>query len=235
MRQWLAMGVGIGLGVLGLQQQPVTAQAWNQEVPPGVLTIDSAQGVTLYHGVGNATKAPYRLPDGSRWRFNHTTFWHGNRWYNLGGDQWVIGTGDIALTDGRLQQVKQVVTTKAQTPVYRTYDGTVGPTTLSLPAGSHWRSTKQVWVPATKSTWVNLGHHQWVKQAALVQPKVAQINYVPGYGVALWQHPAQQVVPGRKLAHGSRWRVTSTRVVNGHLWLNLGGNQWLDAWYALVS
>ncbi|KRM72881.1 hypothetical protein FC34_GL000593 [Lacticaseibacillus brantae DSM 23927] len=59
---------------------------------------------------------------------------------------------------------------------------------------------------------------------------VATVNYVPGYGIAVWQRPGQQLT-GKYLADGTRWRVFASTYVNGRYWYNLGGNQWIDGKY----
>ncbi|ERL65035.1 GH25 family lysozyme [Schleiferilactobacillus shenzhenensis] len=61
---------------------------------------------------------------------------------------------------------------------------------------------------------------------------VAQIKYVPGYSVALWNgYGAARTFSGRKLPHNSRWKVVKQIQVNGHYWYNVGTNQWIDAQY----
>jgi|GEM_PF-5934436 len=63
---------------------------------------------------------------------------------------------------------------------------------------------------------------------------VAVVNYVPGYGIALWTKPGQQFT-GRYLAHGSQWRVFKSTRVNGKIWYNLGGNQWIDGGFTRLT
>ncbi|KRM72236.1 C39 family peptidase [Lacticaseibacillus brantae] len=66
----------------------------------------------------------------------------------------------------------------------------------------------------------------------VAQAFVGQVNYVPGYGINLWQFDANnQRSSSRKLAHGTSWKVFGYQVINGTKYYNLGGNQWLDARY----
>lgn len=61
--------------------------------------------------------------------------------------------------------------------------------------------------------------------------KVATINYVPGYSIAVWTSPNNGTrVPGKMLKHGTAWRVVGT-LNNGELWYDLGGHQWIQARY----
>ena len=63
-----------------------------------------------------------------------------------------------------------------------------------------------------------------------------RINYVPGYGIAVWTAPNSGVtIPGKKLNDGTNWRVFKTETVNGSTWYNLGGNQWVDGHYATYT
>lgn len=99
-------------------------------------------------------------------------------------------------------------------------------------------------------TWYNLGGNQWLdgkylsvdKPTDIVNPNDTgklQINYVPGYGIAIWQdyHPNSKYVVGsngkaKVLQHGMRYKYLKSATLNGHKWYNLGGNQWLDSKYA---
>lgn len=64
---------------------------------------------------------------------------------------------------------------------------------------------------------------------------VVKVNYVPGYGIAIWDQPYGNAIPNRYLTHGTAWQVFAKQTVNGHLWYNLGGNQWLDSTYAQLQ
>lgn len=65
---------------------------------------------------------------------------------------------------------------------------------------------------------------------------IVKINYVPGYGVALWNSPLNgSTIPGRYLAHGTSWKVSGVTTVNGETWYNLGGKQWVSGKYAQLT
>lgn len=63
---------------------------------------------------------------------------------------------------------------------------------------------------------------------------VAQINYVPNYGVVMWTG-AGRVIPGRVLKHGTRWAVFKAKKINGQTYYNLGGDQWLQGKYVIIQ
>lgn len=63
---------------------------------------------------------------------------------------------------------------------------------------------------------------------------VAKIHYTPGYGIAVWNQPNGKPL-SKKLKHGTSWKTFGRKVVNGHVWYNLGGNQWFDSTYANLT
>ncbi|KRM72195.1 hypothetical protein FC34_GL001179 [Lacticaseibacillus brantae DSM 23927] len=64
--------------------------------------------------------------------------------------------------------------------------------------------------------------------------EVVTVNYVPGYGIALWNSPqADHTFLGRTLGHGTAWKVFDVKTVNGNTWYNLGGDQWIDGKYTV--
>lgn len=69
---------------------------------------------------------------------------------------------------------------------------------------------------------------------ASVVNKIVKINYIPKYGIAVWQKPAHHVV-GKYLAHGTSWRVDRQISINNHLWYRVGTNQWIDSQYTIVT
>ncbi|KRL61793.1 hypothetical protein [Lactobacillus psittaci] len=60
---------------------------------------------------------------------------------------------------------------------------------------------------------------------------VVTINYVPGYGIALWDNPDNpQLKNDKKLQHATSWKVIQTAYdKNGNKWYDLGGGQWIEA------
>ena len=109
-----------------------------------------------------------------------------------------------------------------------------------LPAGSAWKAMRSVNLNGV--LWYNLGSNQWVQgnDVTLTQPGsvtsfrgVGQINYVPGYGIAIWTNNGH-VIPGRYLQHGTRWQLYLRKIYNGRGWYNLGGDQWIDSQYIIL-
>ncbi|KRM72436.1 SLAP domain-containing protein [Lacticaseibacillus brantae] len=74
-----------------------------------------------------------------------------------------------------------------------------------------------------------------VTSASVAAKGVVTINYVKGYGVALWNSPDanRKPVANRTLATGSAWKYFATKTVNGQLWYQLGNNQWVSGKYAI--
>ena len=70
---------------------------------------------------------------------------------------------------------------------------------------------------------------------AATLPYAVKINYVPGYGIAVWNnYNNPELIAGKKLAHGTAWRVFAQATdSNGELWYNLGGAQWIMAKYTV--
>lgn len=67
----------------------------------------------------------------------------------------------------------------------------------------------------------------------------ATINYVPGYGIQVWHADNSAVTnangTAKKLAHGTQWKVFSRLVKNGHVYYGLGGDQYIDSSYVIIS
>lgn len=58
---------------------------------------------------------------------------------------------------------------------------------------------------------------------------VITINYVPGYGIELWEgYGLDKKSTGRKLADGSAWRYSSVKLVGEASWYQVGKNQWVS-------
>ncbi len=117
-----------------------------------------------------------------------------------------------------------------------------------LAHGTAWRVLAQA-TDANGEVWYSLGSAQWIKAKSTVdasssdsstskvsQPRVsvATVNYVPGYGIAVWNNYNNPELTGKILPHGSSWRVFAEATdSNGELWYNLGGAQWIMAKYTL--
>lgn len=97
-------------------------------------------------------------------------------------------------------------------------------------------------------TWYKLGDGNWVK-AEYVQSGslpsgdgstpvngVVDINYVPGYGIAVYKAAGtgELVTENgavKRLPHATSWKAFKKQTVNGITYYNLGGDQWVDGRY----
>lgn len=70
-------------------------------------------------------------------------------------------------------------------------------------------------------------------QAATTRVK---INYVPGYGISVWDNYNHGHFTGNRLQHGSVQTVLDTKVDDqGRIWYMLGENQWILAQYTVSA
>mgnify|MGYP000862271417 CR=1 FL=1 len=111
----------------------------------------------------------------------------------------------------------------------------------SLLTGTTWK-VYQVATFTNGYAWYNLGGNQWISAQYAGDPvlshntemalnTVKTVNYVPGYGIAVWTYPEYgKIMPGKILKHGTRWRVYG-EMNTGRLWYDLGGQQWIQAQY----
>ncbi|MFC6314764.1 C40 family peptidase [Lapidilactobacillus achengensis] len=65
---------------------------------------------------------------------------------------------------------------------------------------------------------------------------VGWVAYVPHYGIELWRSPVEpRGMTGRKLAHGSSWKIFAAYREGDHYWYKLGTNQWMDGRYISLT
>ncbi|WP_276805091.1 SLAP domain-containing protein [Lactobacillus hominis] len=135
---------------------------------------------------------------------------------------------------------------------------TTAKTSRVLPNGSRWKTFLQT---DNGMLWYNLGGNQWVLASDLDAStstkkdttktnnsnnsgftdysKVHQgtgtvtVHYKPGYGIAVWSQPGKNAIPGKYLKHGTSWKYFKYVNVNGTIWYNLGGNQWVSGQYLI--
>jgi cell wall-associated NlpC family hydrolase len=80
----------------------------------------------------------------------------------------------------------------------------------------------------------NANHSQAHVQAAT--NNVVTINYVSGYGIAVWNNYEGGRTTGKYLQHGTSWKIFKTvKDSHGNTWYNLGGNQWIMAKYTVAG
>jgi hypothetical protein len=71
-------------------------------------------------------------------------------------------------------------------------------------------------------------------QVQAATTNVVTINYVAGYGINVWDSYTTPHFTGKRLAHGTSWKVLATATdAQGQTWYNLGGNQWIMAKYTV--
>lgn len=68
-------------------------------------------------------------------------------------------------------------------------------------------------------------------QAATFKVK---INYIPGYGINIWNSPTHPHFTGVRAHHGSTWTVLATTIdKKDQTWYEIGQNQWILAKYTV--
>lgn len=72
-------------------------------------------------------------------------------------------------------------------------------------------------------------HNQVKAATAKNDPKVVSVNYIPKYGIAVWNHGnTESKVTGQYLPHASSWKVIDSAYdAKGNKWYDLGKNQWV--------
>lgn len=256
---WVTAGVALAaLGMTAVMGQNVqaatTAVATSQTVkvtdtqvgePVVNKTATIVQGTfkaPIYDGVdGQATGKT--LAEGTDWKiYREYTDTFGATWYNLGGDQWIKSTGVIVdALPATFKSLNRVgfVSGAASLAVY-TAPGAAGQKTGQIlwPASS-WHISASV-VTLDKQVWFRVGTNQWVKANGMVLGNiqsisgVARVNYAPGYKVVVWNKADGTENTGKTLQNGSSWKVYAKSTVAGHVYYNLGGDQWVDsAWMKL--
>lgn len=154
-----------------------------------------------------------------------------------------VSTSNVQAASSQFVKDSNVVQITTGTNVY-THAGQ-GKTSRILPVYSNWKSFGYTMVNGVK--WFNLGGNQWISAEATTYSKtptsstsyygatpkngVITVHYIPGYGIAVYSQPGRSIIPGRYLKHGTSWKYFQTAQVEGMLWYNLGGNQWVPAKY----
>lgn len=104
-----------------------------------------------------------------------------------------------------------------------------------LPDNSAWKISHKA-VLADGQVWYQVGKNQWVdgqyislSPVSRMKPLsgVIQINYVPGYGVRVYQSADTSKPTNKLLKHGTAWKVFGE--LNG--FYNVGKNQWIKVDY----
>ncbi|MHA3065321.1 SLAP domain-containing protein [Lacticaseibacillus saniviri] len=235
-------------------QQNITAQ-------PGKLTLAalSKDGYTFYQNRDEAGKGS----KGKTIDASHITVDFGNLDVNKVGTYQIkyTATNDygktltvyrtVTISDNAGSEVNETGTVYVNyvpgygIAVWNTYQDGRKITGTKLQHGTAWKYYKTATINGEK--WYNLGGDQWIQAQYTSATKpgntgseiekidgTVKVNYVPGYGIAIWGKPAADVT-SKKLAHGTTWKVFAKTSVNGTTWYNLGGNQWVDGTYAKLQ
>ncbi|MHA3065339.1 SLAP domain-containing protein [Lacticaseibacillus saniviri] len=202
--------------------------------------VQHSTGVPIYDAP-NGQLTGKVLDETTDWKaFRQYTDDKGAVWYNLGGKQWIRATGVILdAQPSTSKQLKTVglVTTGSGVKVY-TLPGASGTFTgQTLKPGTAWKISSTV-VTLDGQRWYRVGTNQFVKADDIqignfqVVKSAVVINYQPGYGINVWRNPNGTEFIGKRLETGSAWKVYAKATVNGHVFYNLGGNQWIDSKFA---
>lgn len=211
-------------------------------------------GAMVYSSPTDAESSGHLLTAGSHWKVFAKATVKNAVWYNLGGNQWVEAS-DVAQGYSYIARkgdsnkypnentFKTIVTAGPNgamiysAPTENTSTGRI------VPAGSRWKTFTSL---RNGDLWYNLGGKQWVRADEVTQHSytaaalsgnrgIVKINYVRGYGIAVWNnYIGGTIITGKKLADGTNWKYFGTATYNGRTWYNLGGNQWIDGRYATV-
>ena len=164
----------------------------------------------------------------------------------------VIAENNLTQYDPAPVAAPTKLTAITPSPVYNGFYGTSKATGKQFAAGTTITATHKVTL-LDGTTWYQVGANQFIQGKTVLvgsqqsqSPQgnvseapysgVVRIKYVPGYSVAVWDKPgAGRKVTGKLLKHGTRWKTFTCTIINGHVWYNLGGNQWLDGTYLTVE
>ncbi|BDR55982.1 hypothetical protein KIMC2_05440 [Xylocopilactobacillus apis] len=206
------------------------------EVFVGQVNYLSGYGIRVYEITGDqVTPTSKTLSDKSLWQVFKSQEINGNRYYNLGGNQWVEAKylvnyiGKVFYVPGYSIRVYQIDGSK------------VTPTSKVLPDGSKWKVFKSSTVNGEK--YYNLGGNQWVQSKYIGDNFIPSwdgkssltVNYEPNYGIAVYRQPSASARVVNHLPNASRWKIVGQRMVGAKKWYAVGNDQWVNGDYAVVG
>lgn len=117
---------------------------------------------------------------------------------------------------------------------------------------SYYKHAKYVSVVDKKTVddnmWYKLSDGSWIPakyfsmkivspdEAVAKRSGVVKIKYKKGYGINLWNNFNNPKFLGRRLMHGSRWKIFELAYdKDGRPWYNVGRGQWIQAKYATLE
>lgn len=150
---------------------------------------------------------------------------------------------------------------RGKVAVWNSYDANKKLTGNYLANNTNWKSFK-VATLADKSQWYNLGGNQWVDGQYIIKSNatstpaqkpatstntadsnwkvtntsgVISIHYTGSGKVAIWNNYNQGRITGKYLASNTNWKIFKQATpINGDVWYNLGGNQWISSKYTNI-
>ncbi|MQS76923.1 glycoside hydrolase family 73 protein [Companilactobacillus halodurans] len=174
----------------------------------------------------------------------------GDTFYFVGTDAYVLAT-DVTLKsqqqddeykEDQISSYPDIVHVTA-TPSARAYDDKHNALAVSLASGTDWKIDQKsvhndgsVWYRVATDQWVNANDVE-VKGSNYVTSVsgMAKINYIPGYGVNVYNSPAaNNKFTGTRLADGTTWRVTSKQIVDGQTWYKVNAG-WISGKYCIFN
>jgi hypothetical protein len=221
----------------------------------GVGTIVNPQGdapVYAYNGPAGSVIAGQTYPNGSRWQYGQVQTVSGQgTFYEIGPNIWVndyvfkvdgnSGTGTIT-TPGQgsttTPSQNKIATTTEKTPVFDAPSGEL--TGQLLGENTQWVYTSTQ--SANGATWLEVGTNQWINASQTnvttggsstgdsstgSEQNASGHVTISATGANLRDAPNGNII--RWLDAGTSWQVTGAKTVNGSLWYQLGGNQWVSS------
>lgn len=153
-----------------------------------------------------------------------------------------IATYGLAQYDPQFKTLNQQQQTTVNATVYNTFSGQRHAVS-TIPAGTVKTVLRQV-TTYNGTQFNEIGNGQWVIASAMttsssqpskpIQANVATVNYVPGYGIAVWTAPNGKTT-GKYFGHGTSWKVSAMAEYNGNTWYKVGTNQWINGRYLKLS
>lgn len=174
----------------------------------------------------------------------------GNKFYFVGNDCYIKAT-DVSLkstqsggdyTKDKVVAYPDIINITAN-PGAKVYDDKHNLLAVSLSNRTNWKIDQKS-THADGSIWYRVATNQWVS-ANDVEVKgsnyvtsvtgMAKINYIPGYGVNVYNSPAaNNKFTGTRLADGTTWRVTSKQIVDGQTWYKVNAG-WVNGKYCIFN
>lgn len=213
---------------------------------PLTAKVSRTGGAALYTKNGSTqTPTGRTLAQGTRWKvLSAYADSNGTTWYNIGG--WVKASDMVAdapyATARVANQGITTVTGANGAALYQNSNGNLVKSGRTLGKGTKWK-TFEAFRDNQGVTWYNVGG--WISSNAASNgtavtppagsyPSVAKVNYVPGYGIRVWNLSNNQMKSSAQvLPHGSRWKVFGSVYLNGATWYKVANNGWIEAKYTV--